>query len=464
MNIIKLSLAASLMLASYSAFAQEPEYQMVIQLDDETRMTIPTSRITGITFSDNELPEEVYNILTPLFIPDAAFRDFIQHNIARGADTFTNVEAALWDKPFDMKFTEARNIEGIEYFTSLTDVNLSNNDYLTTANLSALKKLKKLDISYCAQLGELRLEGVNGLESIDISSTALKSFRLNSLPKTMREIRCDNMQYPELDPKLFPVLEKLQASQCNFTSIDFSDHASICEVTISGNALTSAKFANCRMLEYLALSYNPDLVTLDLGGVTNLKNLYIHNTGLNGFDFWQFRNTLMELNIGYLQGYDFHLIDLPQLTYLECQNCSLEGDLTITSPLLEVLRCEENQLTKVDVSACSYLKSFHCYGMESMETILLPEEQSDVELLFFRGMPKVTELKITNINNIQYFTVSGLGIKSLNLSQGSPDGTYGLRYNPDLVTVNVWTGFDAEAMGERWSVYECPNMTVVVDE
>lgn len=461
MKLINSVLAASLLVGASAAVAADPEYNMVIKLDDDTEVVLPTSRVRSVTFAQADAPVEVFNILTPTYIPDEALRTYIQQEIAQGASEFTNIDASVYDDPIDLQNSEVRNLEGLEFFTSVTDVTFANNDYLTTANFTALKNLKKLDISYCWKLTELRLDGLKKLESIDISSTALKSFRLNSLPATMRVIKCDNMNYPALDPKLFPVLEELQASQCNFQSIDFSGHNTLRIAYISGNALTSAKFANCRMLEQVALSYNTELESLDLSGVPNLKGLFIHNTRLNGYDFWQFRNTLEELNIAGLQGYDFHVMDMPKLTYLECQSCWLDGELTVTSPLLKVLRCEENQLTKVDVSACDSLTSLHAYSMPTMTELKLPQDQSKVENFYFKGMPLLTTLNITNINNIQYFTVSGCGVTTLDLSQGNPDGTYGLRYNPNLGEVKVWPDFDADAMGERWSIYDCPNMTVV---
>lgn len=265
--------------------------------------------------------------------------------------------------------------------------------------------------------------------------------------------------YPSFDPKTFPVLEVLQASQCNWKNADFSNHGSIRQVYLSGNALTSAKFTNCRMLEQVVLSYNTELTSLDLNGVSNLKGLFIHNTRLNGFDFTKFSNTLQELNIANLQGYDFHVIDMPVLSYLECQNCWLDGELIIKSPL-KTLQCEENQLTKVDISACPEFENLYCYSMNTIKEFILPTEQSFIKVLTLKDMPLVNNIKLTNLSNIEYFTLARSGVTTLDLSQANPDGTYYLGSNTALTTTKVWSDFDAAAMGERWTVYNCPNMQI----
>lgn len=125
-----------------------------------------------------------------------------------------------------------------------------------------------------------------------------------------------------------------------------------------------------------------------------------------------------------------------------------------------VLRCEENQLTKVDLSACPELENLYCYSMNTIKELILPTEQSFIKVLTLKDMPLVNDIKLTNPCNIEYFTLARAGVTTLDLSQANPKGTYYLGSNTELSTTKVWPDFDAASMGERWTVYNCPNMQI----
>lgn len=141
-------------------------------------------------------------------IPDATFREFLTDNeyiIPDGDNARVEVTAAgqaATSFDFSWGYTSIASIEGIEAFTNLTSINLSNCQAITKVDISGLKNVTSLTLGYCGYIEEVNLGDNNitmlsyGLETtvypetVKISSVKLlylaMSYQSFTMPDTWR--------------------------------------------------------------------------------------------------------------------------------------------------------------------------------------------------------------------------------------------------------------------------------------
>lgn len=431
----------ALLSAGIVATASAQTYNMEISLKNGNKLTLAADSVNDVRFKS----VEVFNILSEKYIPDEVLREYIKTNIAGGSETYTNIQASQYNGAISLRSEYLKSARGIEFFTSLTELDFAES-FIKRLDLRQLKELRSLDLHYCSELVTLDISGLEKLENVDISMTKLKKYPQSKFPSSIKKIDLSFLGYDSFDASIFPVLEKLTINDNGLTAIDLTPCSRISEVSVTGNKLVSAKFDNCRNLQYLALSYNSELSELSLQGCDAIRSLFIHRTRLNGYNFTPFAKTISELNISYLSGYKVeNLGDLPQLTYLECEGCQLTGDLNLNcSPLLQVLRCEENEnLSSVTLKDCSKLRELNCYSNPNLEAVLLPDDQSSLELVNLFQIPKVSSVNIGNMTNVNNLSISGSAVERLDISgcNQTPSGYYYL-YNENMKEVKVWQSFD----------------------
>lgn len=434
-------LILAMLAAVIMATAAAQTYNMEVSLKNGNKITLAADSVSEVRFK----AMEVYNILTEKHIPDTILLNYIKRNIARGADTYTNIQASQYTGTIALKSQPLQSAKGIEFFTALSELDLSESE-LRSLDISELKQLRKLDVHYCINLASLNISGCDRLEEADISLTKLKGYSLTNFPKSIKKLDVSFLGYDSFNASIFPALEKLTINDNNLTSIDLTACDKINEVSVTGNQLTSATFDNCKNLQYLAVSYNPGLAELSLQGCDDIRFMFIHKTRLNGYSLSQFAPTLLELNISYLTGYKVEdLANLPYLTYLECEGCQLTGNLNLNgSPLLQSLRCEENEeLKSLTLTECTELKELYCYSNPGLEEIVLPKDQSNIKFVNLFQIPKVSKINVGNMTSVDNLGISGSAVQRIDISgcNPTPSGYYYL-YNDNLKEVKVWPTFD----------------------
>lgn len=231
---------------------------------DEVSNTIAAKSYNPVNFTDKKFEEEVRTIINK---PDGEIFKCDVCNLKSLSIPVKNIE----------------DIQGIQYFTGLTQVNLSGN------------KIK--DITFLKQLGSLNSLLLKGNPIDDYSPTAEYYDRL-----TEKDFQID-LNFS--DPGLYEAVKAcFPEGKVNFT---ISDLKSIEKLDAHGRSITDLKgiqnLINLRELDLsynklndlnplkklpglqkLNLSYNGIEETESLGGLTNLRKLYLNNNKIKAAD------------------------------------------------------------------------------------------------------------------------------------------------------------------------------------
>ena len=352
--------------------------------------------------------------LTIVFKNDDFVINFTDENFKNAVKSYLDItsnEVTYGDVKDKIKLSirdkRITNMEEIIYFTSLRELNCSNNQ-LTSLDLSQntdlnglnceSNQLTSLDLSQNTDLNGLNCES-NQLTSLDLSqNTVLEKLycignQLTSLDisrnTNLKYLDCYDNQLTSLDLSQNTVLEELDCSNNQLTSLDLSQNTVLKELDCDYNQLTSLDLSQNTVLKGLRC-YNNQLTSLDISQNTDLEGLFCYDNQLTSLDLSQ------NANLKYLY------CDYNQLTSLDIsQNTDLEGLFCYDNQLtsldlskntdLEELDCSNNQLTSLDLSQNTDLKELYC-------------EENQLTSLDTRGMRSVVWLSFSN-TTLQTFKV-----------------------------------------------------------
>ena len=154
---------------------------------------------------------------------------------------------------------ELVSLEGIEYFTSLVELDCSFNR-LTSLNVS---RNKALEILIC---------GYNRLTALDLSQNA-----------ALTDLFCNGNELTALDLSQNPDLELLWCEHNRIETLDVSSHAALAELSCSANLLTSLDVSHNPALAVL-YCFGNKLTTLDVSRNPALRELYCSDNLLTSSD------------------------------------------------------------------------------------------------------------------------------------------------------------------------------------
>ena len=239
-------------------------------------------------------------------IPDANFKAALVANTAINTNGDTEIqtdEAAVFSGAMDVNFKDISDMTGLEAFTSLTELDCSNNPSLSSLDMSANLSLRRL---YCIS---------NHLSSIDVSAnTALES------------LACMDNQLTSLDISANTELTSLGCYSNQLTRLDVSANTKLTFLDCYINQLSSLDLSANTSLDYLNCTAN-QLTSLDLSKNTTLRILECPSNKLPSLD--------LSLN--------------GQLEYLDCSSNQITRlDLNMNTSLTDLF-CESNQLNSLDV-------------------------------------------------------------------------------------------------------------------
>lgn len=180
------------------------------------------------------------------------------------------------------------NVKGIEAFTNLTELNLtqknfstidvSENTKLTTLNLRENKLEGTLDVSSLSALKTLELNSnaldevllpVNGkIEILYVNENKLKGIAVHNLPNLKRLFLVNN-QITALDLSQNSALERLHVDKNILTNLDLTNLTKLTWMSVNDNVLTNITFHNNPLLKTI-LAQNNKIETLNFqDGFTN---------------------------------------------------------------------------------------------------------------------------------------------------------------------------------------------------
>ena len=274
--------------------------------------------------------------------PDPAFREFVIYKYDGDKDglltaddlakvTYMNCSNEKSD--YIDKGKRLASLKGIEYFTSLTDLNCEDNEIVeldVSKNTElveldcSINKIKSLDISRNAKLEDL-IADHNNLEQLYTgSNTAIE----------MIDCYCNKLT--ELDLSANTALDELTCYSNKLTRLALP--SSIYKLECQDNQLTSLDLSSRAGIHYVDCHDN-HIASISLDGCGHLSTLYCYN------------NLLASLNVS----------NIRELNKLNCSNNRIASlELKGNAGLYE-LECSNNPLTSLDLSECaSDLYKFNC--------------------------------------------------------------------------------------------------------
>lgn len=249
-----------------------------------------------ITSVKYEAPAETKITIDSKNFPDANFRSILKTYSTDGKTLSESDIAkitALGVKESEKTiFEKVTNLSGIEYLTSLRELNIEGNTKITALDLSQNDSLIQLDAVHCTKLASVKLPA--GITTVHLSSTAISEFDTSALTE-LSDLAVSGTKLTSLDVSKNTKLEALSIAFTGINSIDLTANTELKELYVSGCDLTKLDVSkntklltlfagNCNLtsldvsnnteLTWLNVSKN-HLTSLDLKGLDNLNQLYV---------------------------------------------------------------------------------------------------------------------------------------------------------------------------------------------
>ena len=215
--------------------------------------------------------------------PDTNFRKYVKDEFDKdGNEVLSADEIAAADTIF-VSGKPITSIEGIAYFTALTDLRCSNT------------KLTTLDTSHNTKLVSLECNDTPTLTSLNVSQNT-----------ELKVLRCNDNALADLDLTNNTALEKLECGENEFTTLDLSKNTNLKYFGFFNGKLSSLDLTNNTNLEELYFCGN-NFSTIDISKNTKLKFLHLFSNQLITLDtsknsnlqrLWVYTNPLTSMYLG----------------------------------------------------------------------------------------------------------------------------------------------------------------------
>ncbi|MDP4179171.1 MAG: cell wall-binding repeat-containing protein [Bacillota bacterium] len=268
----------------------------------------------------------------------------------------------------DLGETGISNLDGIQYFTSLTKLNIGiigargYNKSNTINDLSPLLNLKKLQYL-----------DASGIDNVYLSP-------LSTLPN----------------------LQDLILNNCNLSDIsELKNFTSLKNLDLSINAITNiSALSNLTSLQSLNLSYNKVTDIKDISSLANLQSIYLSANNISDFSSLKNLKNLSALDIRYNKETDISFLNsLTGLTNLSLQLSDISDETPLSSLInLEIFNCSDS----------SYLKAQQVIPViKNLKNIKILDF-GDSYLLDISGIDSITSLQTLNLDACKLTDISDL--------------------------------------------------------
>jgi Leucine-rich repeat (LRR) protein len=322
----------------------------------------------------------------------------------------------------DLHLERLSSIDGIQYFTDLTSLDLTGCSQLKDLTpLMGLMGLTSLNLSYCSQLKDLT--PLNGLSSL-IKLNLMGCTRLNQLSLT------GLISLIELDLTGCTRLSQLSLTDLtSLTSLSLIGCAQLSQLSLTDlTSLTSLSLIGCAQLSQLSLTDLTSLTSLSLIGCAQLSQLSL--TDLTSL-------TSLSL-IGCAQLSDLTpLTSLTSLTSLDLSYCAQLSDLTPLTSLtgltwLNLSYCAQlsdlipltslTGLTSLDLSYCAQLSDLipltSLTGLTSLDLSYCAQLSDLTPLTSLTGLTSLSLIGWAHLSDLSVL-VNLVGLRELRLSRNA---------------------------------------------
>ena len=361
---------------------------------------------------------------TFIIFEDSNFETFCLWNFDSNKDGQISIGEVDKITELDISRKNISTIPEIQYFTSLTTLDCSNNQ-LTSLDMSGCTSLQTLNCSY-NQLTSLDVSGYTSLQTLNCNHCNSMTFLNVSGCTNLTTLDCSNNFLRSLDVSGCTSLQTLDGNWNIWTSLDVSECTSL--QTLNCNQCNSMTFLNvsgCTSLMTLNCKNCLSPLSLNASGCTSLAK----------FDYRIYKED--DTRFTYL-----NMSGCTNLRYLDCRGGHLLTYLNVSGCTnLEELNCKYNDnLTFLDASKCVSLKILEC------------------------GSLKLSSLNVSECTKLWKLDCSNNQLTSLNVSECTKLGNLDCRSN-QLTSLNVdgCTNLDILDCGNNQltslDVRRCTNLT-----
>ena len=209
--------------------------------------------------------------------PDATFRQYVKVEFDKDSDDILSAaEIAAADTIFVTR-KPITSIEGIAYFTALTDLMCSNTK-LTTLDTSHNTKLVSLECNDTPTLTSLNVSQNTELKVLRCNDNALADLDLTN-NTALESLECGGNEFTTLDLSQNTNLKSFGFFNGKLSSLDLTHNTNLEELYFCGNNFSTIDVSQNTKLKYLHLFGN-QLITLDTSKNSNLQRLWVYTNPL----------------------------------------------------------------------------------------------------------------------------------------------------------------------------------------
>ena len=376
---------------------------------------------------------------TFIIFEDSNFETFCLWNFDSNKDGQISIGEVDKITELDISRKNISTIPEIQYFTSLTTLDCSNNQ-LTSLDMSGCTSLQTLNCSY-NQLTSLDVSGYTSLQTLNCNHCNSMTFLNVSGCTNLTTLDCSNNFLRSLDVSGCTSLQTLDGNWNIWTSLDVSECTSLQTLNCDHcNSMGSLNVSGCTSLTTLNCNQCNSMTFLNVSGCTSLMTLNCKNclsplslnasgcTSLAKFDYRRYKEddtqfTYLNMsgctNLRYLDFGGRH-----PLTYLNVSGCTN----------LEELNCKYNDnLTFLDASKCVSLKILEC-GSFKLSSLNVSECTNLITLDCSNN--QLTSLNVSECTKLWSLNCSSNQLTSLNVSECPTLWSLDCRSN-QLTSLNV---------------------------
>ena len=358
---------------------------------------------------------------TFIIFEDSNFETFCLWNFDSNKDGQISIGEVDKITELDISRKNISTIPEIQYFTSLTTLDCSNNqltsldmsgctslqtlncsnNQLTSLDVSGYTSLQTLNCNHCNSMTFLNVSGCTNLTTLDCSNNFLESLDVSGCT-SLQTLDGNWNLWTSLDVSGCTSLQTLNCNQCNsIESLNVSGCTSLmtlnCKnclspLSLNASGCTSlAKFdyrrykeddtqftylnmSGCTNLRYLDFGGHP-LTYLNVSGCTNLEELNCkYNDNLTFLDASKCVS-LKILECGSLKLSSLNVSECTKLWNLDCRSNQLTSLNVDGCTNLDILDCGNNQLTSLDVRRCTNLTYLYCINNPNLTTLYMRSSQ-----------------------------------------------------------------------------------------
>jgi Leucine-rich repeat (LRR) protein len=432
--------------------------------------TEPRNAVITVTADDKIVDVEVKQngkvIIPGIEIGDEKFKRYLVENFDADGDGEISTGEAETVTVMDCSGKEIESLAGLEHFVNLdvlncnsnllTKIDLSKNLLLTTFTCDS-NKIDSLGVSEntgikvlsCKSnvLTKLDVSGNLGLTDLDCGSNLLVNVDIskNVLLKTFT---CPENELTVLDISKNVALTALICANNNLTALDVSKNVSLAKLDCRNN----------KSLEKISLAENQAIPELLYDQETTKLEYPSPEKNIVDIPDAKFKAYLVENFDTDKDGEisEDEALEIKDIRCLRKEIASLSGISSFTN--LEVLMCNENKLSSIDVSKNLRLEELSCSGnelrnLDVSRSVLLTKLtcyscgltalnlSANTELLELNcSNNNLTTLDVSNNALLQKLFCQKNDLKILDLRKNTAINTLNCTENPNLVTVYMEKG------------------------